>query len=449
MSLRWRIALGLGIIAALVCALAAAGAYFSTANQLDDSIDESLRAGAQAALVRRPGPPGRPGGPGGFGDGGCPPPGVLGPASAAQVVAPDGTVTSCIAGSPELPVGDDERRAPDEVDAVRLRTVTVDGTSYRVVTVPLADGGTLQVGRSLEENEEVLRSLRTQLLVISLIGVVAAALLGWLFARRLVRPIERLRGAAQRIARTQDLDEPVPQTGSGEVGSLASSFSTMVDALAASKQQQQQLVADASHELRTPLTSLRTNAELLDRADLAPGQRAQAVHGIQAEVHELTDLVDELVELATDRGSDEAPAPVALQALADDVAARARRRTGRPVTVDASEPGTVLVRPHQAERALTNLVDNAAKYGAGPIEIAIDGRRIEVRDHGPGFAERDRAHVFDRFYRADAARTEPGSGLGLAIVRQIVERHGGTVWAVNREGGGAGVGFELPAAPTP
>jgi two-component system sensor histidine kinase MprB len=443
-SLRWRIALGLGAIAAVVSAIAAAGAYFSTANQLDSSLDDSLRAGARAALVRGPGPPGRPGG---FGlRGTCPPPGVLGPASAVQVVDDDGTVTSCIAGGPTLPVGDDEVARTEGVAA--LRTVTVDGTDYRVVNVTLpASGTTLQIARSLEETEDVLASLRTQLLVISLIGVAAAVLLGWLLARRLVRPIDRLRDAAERIARTQDLDAPVPRSGAGEVGSLAGSFSTMVDALAASKRQQQQLVTDASHELRTPLTSLRTNAELLDRADLAPEQRAQAVHGIQAEVHELTDLVDELVELATDRGDDEAPAAVALDVLAEEVAARARRRTDRPVTVAVHEAATVLARPHQTERALTNLVDNAAKYGDGPIEVVVTGCRIEVRDRGPGFRDEDRPHVFDRFYRADTARTAPGSGLGLAIVEQTVARHGGTVWAANREGGGAAVGFELPAAP--
>jgi two-component system sensor histidine kinase MprB len=215
-----------------------------------------------------------------------------------------------------------------------------------------------------------------------------------------------------------------------------------------SKRQQQQLVTDASHELRTPLTSLRTNAELLDRSDqLDPDQRERAVQGIRLEVNELTDLVSELVELATDRGDDEAPAPVALAELSEDVAERARRRTDREITVvQNGEAGVVLVRPHMAERALANLVDNAAKYSRGPIEIVITGCRVEVRDDGPGIAPADQPHVFDRFYRSAAARTEPGSGLGLAIVQQIVQRHDGTVWATNREVGGAAVGFELPAA---
>ena len=135
----------------------------------------------------------------------------------------------------------------------------------------------------------------------------AAAVLGWLFARRLVRPIERLRDAAERIA-----SHPGPErsgarrTARGEIGSLAGSFSTMVDALAASRVQQQQLITDASHELRTPLTSLRTNAELLDRGE-TPRHRAAAARprtAIRLEVDELTDLVSELVELATDRSSD-------------------------------------------------------------------------------------------------------------------------------------------------
>jgi two-component system sensor histidine kinase MprB len=307
----------------------------------------------------------------------------------------------------------------------------------------------LQIGRSLGETEDVLSSLRLRLLLLSLIGIAAAALLGWAFARRIVRPIERLRDTAERIARTQDLEAPIPATSGGEVGSLTTSFTTMVDALAVSKRQQQQLVTDASHELRTPLTSLRTNAELLDRPDaLNPEQQQRAVHGIRLEVNELTDLVSELVELATDRADDEAPEPVPLQPLADDVAARARRRTGRDITVvTESVPASVLVRPHMVERALTNLVDNAAKYSPAAIVIAVNGNRIEVRDEGPGIAPIDQPHVFDRFYRSAEARTEPGSGLGLSIVKQVVERHGGTVWAANREGGGAAVGFDLPVAP--
>jgi len=449
MSLRWRIALGLATIVALVCAFGAVGAYVTTSRQLEASLDDSLRAGGRAAAVRNARP--------GFGPSNgirgtrCPPPGAVQPANAAQVIAPDGTVTQCIEGGPEIPVTTADRSFPRDGDVARLRTVTIDGTRYRVLTVPRADGEVLQVARSLGETEDVLSSLRLQLLTLSVVGIGAAGLLGWLFARRLVRPIEQLTDTAERIARTQDLEAPIPESGGGEVGSLATSFSTMVDALAVSKRQQQQLVTDASHELRTPLTSLRTNAELLDRPDaLNPEQQQRAVQGIRLEVNELTDLVSELVELATDRADDEAPEAVPLRPLADEVADRARRRTGREITVITDgDPATVLVRPQMAERALANLVDNAVKYSPGAIAVVVDSNRVEVRDDGPGIAAVDLPHVFDRFYRSAEARTEPGSGLGLAIVRQIVERHDGRVWAANRDGGGAAVGFELPVAGTP
>jgi two-component system sensor histidine kinase MprB len=457
MSLRWRIALGLALIAALVCAFGAVGAYVTTARQLENSIDDSLLARARAAQDRGPGariPNGAFGNGNGNGTGGtvgivrCPPPGALQPAGAAQLISTDGDVQSCIAGGKTLPVPTADLRIASRGTGSRLYTVTVKGTHYRVLTTPWLDGTALQTGRSLAETEDVLSSLKLQLLALSAFGILAAALLGWFFARRLVRPIERLRDTAEHIARTQDLESPIPETGSGEVGSLATSFSTMVDALAVSKRQQQQLITDASHELRTPLTSLRTNAELLDRpSPLTADQQQRAVQGIRLEVNELTDLVSELVELATDRANDETPEPIALRPLADDIAARARRRTGREVSVVTDgEPATVMVRPHMAERALTNLVDNAAKYSPGAITIAITGNRVEVRDDGPGIAPADQPFVFDRFYRSAEARTEPGSGLGLAIVKQIVERHDGSVWATNRDGGGAAVGFELPRA---
>ncbi len=462
MSLRWRIAIGLALIAALVSTIGAAGAYLTTKKQLQDSVDDSLLARTAGFDARGPRPgagegngviPGGQAGQGFVFTFGCPPPGAAQTASIIQVTSADGVVTKCIDGAPRLP------RPTKAHDLVQGRneiyTVTVAGTSYRVLATRQPDGALVQIARSLAETEDVLSSLRLQLLVLSLVGIAAAALLGWAFARRIVRPIERLRATAERIALTQDLEAPIPETGGGEVGSLATSFTTMVDALAVSKRQQQQLVTDASHELRTPLTSLRTNAELLDRPDaLNPEQQQRAVTGIRLEVNELTDLVSELVELATDRADDETPEPVPLQPLADDVAARARRRTGRDITVvTEGTSASVLVRPHMAERALANLVDNAAKYSPAAIVIAVKGNQVEVRDDGPGIAPIDQPHVFDRFYRSAEARTEPGSGLGLAIVKQIVERHGGTVWATNREAGGAAVGFELPVvapeAPAP
>lgn len=446
MSLRWRIAASLAVIAAFVCALAATGAYVATRHQLDRSIDSSLLERAHGANGAHP--IDANGDPADYMNDGCPPPGLVQPAAAAQLVAQDGTVTVCVDGAVKLPVSTaDIAMASSRTGKPKLSTVTVKGQRYRVLAIPWRNGGLLQTARSLDETESVLSSLRLQLVFLSLVGIAAAAVLGWIFARRLVRPIVRLRNVAERIARTQDLDVPVPQTGGGEIGSLAVSFSTMVDALAKSRRQQQQLITDASHEFRTPLTSLRTNSELLERSDrLSDEQRRSVVQGIQLEVDELSKLFSELVELATDQSNDEPVQAVSLRDLADDGANRARLRTGREVTV-TGDGATVDVRPHLIERAIANLVDNAIKYSPGPIELVLDGHRFEVRDEGPGFDAEDIPYVFDRFYRSNEARTEPGSGLGLAIVQQIVERHGGTVWATDRPEGGAAVGFELPSTP--
>jgi two-component system sensor histidine kinase MprB len=296
---------------------------------------------------------------------------------------------------------------------------------------------------------DVLGSLRIRLVGLALAGVAAAGLLGWLVASRIVRPVIRLRDTAESIASTQDLTTPIPAEGDGEVGSLARSFTTMVEALATSREQQQRLISDAGHEMRTPLTSLRTNLELLERLEeLPPDERREVLAAVQLDVDELTHLLTELVELATDRANDDEPAqPVELVDLATDVADRARRRTGRTITVvpDATNERPVVARPMMVTRAISNLVDNAVKYSPdGTIEVLVGEGRLEVRDHGPGIPPADQPYVFDRFYRATTTRSAAGSGLGLAIVKQIVDRHGGRVWAVNHPGGGAAVGFELP-----
>jgi two-component system sensor histidine kinase MprB len=459
MSLRWRIAAALGVVAALVCAFGAIAAYVSTSQQLENSVDESLlaRANDLSHIPELPGPGGGPTQTSSTDPDdssfrhptGCPAPAAFAPATAAQFVSATGTRTACIEGSPRLPVDATDRAMAQGVGPrSRLHTVSVNGERYRVLTVARVDGGAFEMGRSLDEVDDVLNSLQLRLGVIGFIGVAAAVLIGWLFAGRIVKPIDRLRVTAEDIARTQDLTTPVPTTGPAEIGSLGRSFTTMVDALATSRREQQRLVGDASHELRTPLTSLRTNAELLARADeLGPGEYDDVVEGVQLEVQELTDLVSELVELAGDSsGSDEAPQTVELADLAGDVVTRARRRSGREIEVSSSGATTVVVRPQIIERAIGNMVDNALKYSADgdAVDVVIDGTRLEVRDRGTGFNDVDLPHVFDRFYRSVEARTQSGSGLGLAIVQQAVERHGGTVWAANRPDGGAAVGFELP-----
>ncbi len=429
-------------IAAFVSAFGATAAYLNTADRLRATVDESLIGQAREFSAfgadldhdhRGPVQSGPR----------CPLPGA---ANVAQTVAADGTVTPCFESGIRLPAGG-AVAAVKANGRARLSTVTIRGTKYRVVTAAQpGDNGVVQLGRSLQENDHILDSLRVRLLLFTIGGVLAAAVLGWLLATRLVAPITRLRRSAETIARTGNLDGEIPSGGTGEVGSLTTSFATMVGALAESRQRQQQLVADASHELRTPLTSLQTNAELLDRVDrLTDAQRHQVSEGIRYEVRELTDLVSELVDLARDPDTDAEPVgTVALSETTLAVVEAARRRTDRLITTAVAGESTVTGRSKALTRAISNLVDNAIKHGDGEIDVSIRDRTVEVRDHGRGIPESDLQHVFDRFYRADVARTEPGSGLGLSIVAQVVERHGGSVFARNHPDGGAVVGFTLP-----
>lgn len=446
MTLRWQIALAVAAIVATVSAAAAIGAYLSTERQLAATADDALTATAREVGN---GPDGDTDGSPLDGDfagvaAGCPPAGLLEPAVAAQVVHPDGTVTSCVTDGVALP----PVASRPTGSTVTLDTVSAGTTTLRVATVVFHEGGWLQVARDREEAETVLRALRLRLALLAFAATITGALAGWLVARRIARPIVRLRDTTTTIARTQDLDTPVPAAGAGEVRGLAESFQTMVRALATSREQQRRLVDDAGHEMRTPLTSLTTNAELLEAYErLPPDVRPQVLAALRADVGELTSLTDELVDLATDRSSDEPAHPTDLAELATAVATRARRRHRRDVEVAITGEGLVTVRPRMIERAIANLVDNALKYSPEEttVEVRVTPASVEVCDRGDGIDPHELDHVFERFYRADRARTRPGSGLGLAIVAQIVERHGGRVWARNRVDGGAAVGFALDA----
>jgi two-component system sensor histidine kinase MprB len=261
----------------------------------------------------------------------------------------------------------------------------------------------------------------------------------------------------------------VPVTGYDEVGRLGRAFDRMLGRLAQSEEDQRRLVQDAGHELRTPLTSLRTNISLLRRIDeLPPATREDLVADLSQEARELTDLVNELVDLAAGQSDTEPPQRVDLAEIAEDVAGLARRRWGSPrssgagngggreVTVRASGDTTIDGRPGMLQRALSNLVENAAKFdrdGTAPIEIVVSGParrgsvRVEVLDRGPGVADCDLLRIFDRFYRAADARSLPGSGLGLSIVREVATTHGGAPFAFQREGGGSVIGFTVVGVP--
>jgi two-component system sensor histidine kinase MprB len=437
-SLRTKLVLALVALSAAATAAIGLFSYRATADRLDEQIDRSLDEAVERLLDR----PGRLPDRLALGDR---PPIRGGGEVSIQLVGRRGA-TLGVQGQ-ALPVDESDERVAAAPGSTQLRRdVTVDGESYRLLTVGLGGGlGALQVGRSLAENEQVLAGLRSGILVAGGIVVLVAGALGWLIADRATRRLVRLTDAAEQVTATRRLDVDVPVGGTDETGRLGTAFNEMLAALARSTEEQRRLVQDAGHELRTPLTSLRTNVYALRRSDqLSPEERARTLDDLEGEAEELTRLINEVVELAADERGDEPVVELRLDELVQRVAARAAQRSGRQVQVSAE--GTVVVgRPVALERAVGNLVGNAVKFDpTGPIEVRCAAGTVEVADRGPGIDDADLPHVFDRFYRATAARSRPGSGLGLAIVADVVTRHGGRVWARNRDGGGAVVGFSLP-----
>jgi two-component system sensor histidine kinase MprB len=327
-------------------------------------------------------------------------------------------------------------------------TVEVDDTSYRVHTIGLANGS-IQVARSLEETDRVLEDLRRRTIILVVLVSVAAAGLGWLIAGTVVAPLRRLTRAAEDVGSTGRLDVDVP-SGRDEVGRLGHAFRQMLDALGRSRADQQRLVEDAGHELRTPLTSLRTNLAVLRRHDDMPDDmRRRVLADLEGEVGELTDLVNEIVAVASGGADDEPDERFTLPDVVGPAIERVARRRDRSIDLVEHDPVAVIGPRSALERAATNLVDNAAKFdtSGAPIQVVVAGSTVTVLDRGPGVRAGDELLIFERFHRAPEARAMPGSGLGLAIVRDVVERCGGTVSATNRPGGGAAIGFVLPRAP--
>jgi two-component system sensor histidine kinase MprB len=273
--------------------------------------------------------------------------------------------------------------------------------------------------------------------------------LGLLVSRAALTPVRRLTRTTERVTETGDLSERIDARGKDELSRLATSFNTMLGALEESTRAQRQLVADASHELRTPLTSLRTNVEVLAGGrTLPPGERERLLTDVIEQTGELTNLIAELIELARGEQLPTEPEDVRLDLVAAQAVERARRdRPGVSFTTELAE-SVVHGVPANIERAVANLLDNAAKWSppGGEVEVSVENGSVIVRDHGPGIEEEDLPFVFDRFYRAASARGMPGSGLGLAIVRQVAEAHGGGVTAERADGGGTRMTLRLNGA---
>jgi two-component system sensor histidine kinase MprB len=440
-SFRARLALVAAAAVALAVIVASAVVYVVVRDQLRGQVDDTLNARytqiIQSPLPLRiddgyldiPGPP-------------------VGEATFVQAVTSDGHVFHTRGpqrGS--LPVTKDTLAAAREPVGTKHFS---DIGDVRVLTIS-GSGIAVQIARSLGEVDHTLHRVTIFLIVIALGGIAVAAGLGLAVSQAALRPVRRLTETAEHVTETGDLSQRIETGGEDELGRLATSFNTMLGALEESSRAQRQLVADASHELRTPLTSLRTNIEVLagERA-LAPQERERLLSDVVEQLGEMTTLIAELIELARAEQHPEETEDIRLDLIAEAAVERARRN--RPSVTFTTDFDSSLVHgaPSTIERAVANLLDNAAKWSppGGEVEVGVHGPEVTVRDHGPGIADEDLPYVFDRFYRASAARGLPGSGLGLAIVKQVAEAHGGTVVAERPEGGGTLMRLRLNGRPS-
>ena len=366
-----------------------------------------------------------------------------------QVVDRDGRIVTAFDDRP-LPVTAEVLAVARGERQETFFDAEVDGVPVRVYARSAGAGSALEVGRSLVEVDEALRKLLVALMIISFGAVALAALIGPVVASAAVAPVRRVAEAAEAVARTGELSHHIAVPGGDDLGRLAASFNTMLDALSESLSQQRQLVADASHELRTPLATVRTNVEVLARADeLGAEDRRMLIEDTVAQIGELTRLIGDLVELARGDGEEESFTVIDLNELTRSVLDVVGRNY--PAITFRVHGAQSLIRgaPGRVSRAVSNLIDNAAKWSPHGSEVEIDVRdgTVSVRDHGPGIDPRDAPRVFDRFYRAAEARTMPGSGLGLAIVKQVANSHGGTVTVAAAPGGGAMFQLRFPVVP--
>ena len=379
------------------------------------------------------------------------------------------SVTLVVVGNPSAntviqiaaPHGDPEREIAMTQTGSSLRTVSSGGVDYRVYAVPNTTGNqfnsepsALVFSVSMAPTEATLNTLTTVSIIVGLFGIALAGAAGFAIGRAALRPVEELSKATEYIASTGDL-RSLNVVGDDELAQLTRNFNTMLEALARSQEHQKRLVADAGHELRTPLTSMRTNLDLLAQVmampnddRLSPEDRVDLMNDVRAQMEELSVLISDLVELSRDEQPSHAIEHLDLRDIVDRAAERVQRRAPT-LTYDLKLSSWYLDGdPAALERLITNLMDNAAKWSpeGGTVTVTLADGLLQVADQGPGIAEEDLTHVFERFYRSPEARATPGSGLGLAIVRQIAENHGGRVAAARAQGGGALLGVWLPGS---
>ena len=438
-----RIRLTLAFALALGVVLAALGVVIHTrfADSLDENTDQALRSRATdiAALVERSGP-------------------RLSARGAERFVESDESFAQLLDG--DGMVVDGTRRAtarallsPDEVAEARTGSLTLsrddaieEGDPARLFAVPVGDL-VLVVGQDTEDNEEALATLRLLLLLGLPIALALGSAAGYAVAAAALRPVEAMRRKAAGVSEDRPGERlPIPPAND-EISRLGDTLNAMLARLEAALEREQGFVADASHELRTPLAILKTELELALREGRTEAELRTALGSALEETDRLSRLADDLLVLArSDRGTLELRKErLSARRLLDGVAERFRT-AGDEIEVDVQDGLELNGDRLRLEQALGNLVANAISHGDGAVRLS--GRsgagtvELHVEDEGPGLAPDFEERAFERFTRADSARTGAGAGLGLAIVHAIAVAHGGTakargadVWIALEDGG--------------
>jgi signal transduction histidine kinase len=375
-----------------------------------------------------------------------------GPDTAEQVIAPDGQV---LAASPNL--AGQTALSPSEFDTARRGQLVADHARLgdlqgpvRVAAGPAPGGRLVVAAQSLADRDAAVADLRNELATGFPIVLLAAALGAYLLAAAALRPVERMRARAAGISATDAHARlPIPPARD-EIQHLGSTFNDLLQRLQDALERERQFVSDAGHELRTPLSLLTTELELALRRPRSNPELVAAIRSALNETTRLSRLARDLLTVA-DTGSSTAPPTVDLRTQLLAISERYRHSLGDQLDIDCAAGQYIRVDSDDLDRIISNLIDNATQHGAPPItihvqQVSADNVEIHVADHGPGFPDGFLPHAFDRFSRADTARTSGGTGLGLAIVDTLTQRNHGTVTAHNRPGGGAAITIRLAAA---
>ena len=338
------------------------------------------------------------------------------------------------------------------LDRTSLRAL--DGEPARLLVTPVDDAHVLVVGASLEDRDEALAELLTQLLVAGPLALLLAALAGYFVAGAALRPVETMRRRAEEVSSDRAGQRlPLP-AARDEIRRLGETLNAMLGRLEAGFARERRFIADASHELRTPLALLRTELELALRQPRSPEELGRALASALDEVDRTSRLAEDLLVLARidEGGLPLRKEPVVAGELLNAVARRFSARAAaedRAIEVDTAANEEVFVDRLRLEQALGNLVDNALRHGAGAVRLISVARggvtELRVSDEGAGFPAEFLPRAFERFARADDARSGSSAGLGLSIVQAIVRAHGGTAVAVNGAERGAVVALTIPA----